>query len=394
MTVDLQVLCEQFRELKPPQLRDRQIFEAVAVKQRSQTEVAREHGISQPRVAQILVEVGAWVARVVPQALDQLTQEERLGLATFLVESQLRYWQDLATAAWTKGGDEKVVRKVIPQKDGSIIHEETVIPQGRKIGLLSASMRLALALARLAGVDTSGRTQRMAAMAEAAARRANGANVGRPSQAVPNVEAQAEDGLGSPSYEAGAEAEKELIGQTGNSAATEPAGSSQDECLSLDTRFHWTLEEEREAGVKRLMKVLREDEEEPVTVSDEELRGACEQLWENEFRAEAEKFHRMKHHWYPHLVGSAPRSEPPAGRTATAPPLSEPQATSDTRPLAIHEPLEQIGVPDSHPGPPTQPMENISSRLPRGERRRLRREWERRRAQANRRQFFAPIAAG
>ena len=37
MTVDLQVLCEQFRELKPPQLRDRLIFEAVAVKQRSQT---------------------------------------------------------------------------------------------------------------------------------------------------------------------------------------------------------------------------------------------------------------------------------------------------------------------------------------------------------------------
>src|SRR6185436_15302060 len=137
MTVDLQVLCEQFRELKPPQLRDRQIFEAVAVKQRSQTEVAREHGISQPRVAQILVEVGAWVARVVPQALDQLTQEERLGLATFLVESQLRYWQDLVTAAWTKGEDAKVVRKDIPQKDGSIIREEMVIPQGRKVGLLN-----------------------------------------------------------------------------------------------------------------------------------------------------------------------------------------------------------------------------------------------------------------
>jgi hypothetical protein len=359
---------------------------------------------------------------VVPQALDQLTQEERLGLASFLVESQLRYWQDLVTAAWTKGGDEKVVRKVIPQKDGTIIQEETVIPQGRKIGLLSASMRLALALARLAGVDTSGRTQRMAAMAEAAARRAKGANVGWPSQAVPNVEARAEDGLGSPSYEV----EKELIGQAENCAATESAGSSQDECLSLDTRFHWTLEEEREAGVKRLMKVLREDEEEPVTVSDEVLRGACEQLWENEFRAEAEKFHRMKHLWYPHLVGSAAEpavkntaqpavkntaqpavkntaqpavnntapSEAVASSTATAPPLAEPQAMPQTKPLAIHEPLEQNGAPDSHPGPLAQQTENIPSRLPRGERRRLRREWERRRAQANRRQFLAPIAAG
>ena len=69
MTVDLHVLCEQFRELKPPQHRDRLIFEAVAVKQRSQTEVAREHGISQPRVAQIVVEVGRWVARVRPARL-------------------------------------------------------------------------------------------------------------------------------------------------------------------------------------------------------------------------------------------------------------------------------------------------------------------------------------
>jgi hypothetical protein len=374
MTVDLHALCEQFRELKPPQLRDRLIFEAVAVKQRSQTEVAREHGISQPRVAQIVVEVGRWVARVVPQAHDQLSQEERLGLASFLVESQLRYWQDLVTTAWTTSGEAKVVLKETPRKDGSIVREQTAIPQGRKIGFLNAGMRLALALARLSGVDTSGRTQRMAAMAEAAARKADLRQP--PFESVSNAEAHAADGTGVPSYDT----KKSLIDETGNSEAPAPADSSQDECLSLDTRFHWTLKEEREASVNRLMKVFREDEE-PVTVSDEVLRGTCERIWEENFRAEAEEFHRMKHLWFPHLVGSAAPSEPPA---AVSPPQGEPAAAPATKSLAIHEPLEQL---------PTQKT-NVPSRLSRGERRRLRREWERRRLEASRRQFLQPLAVG
>jgi len=380
MTVDLHVLCEQFRDLKPPQQRDRLIFEAVAVKQRSQTEVAREHGISQPRVAQIVVEVGRWVARVVPQAHEQLSQEERLGLASFLVESQLRYWQDLVTTAWTTSGENKVVLKETPRKDGSIVREETTIPQGRKIGFLNAGMRLALALARLGGVDTSGRTQRMAAMAEAAARRAN-VTVGRPSQAVPNAEATAVDGTGVPSYEP----EKSLIGETGKSAATEPDDSAQDECLPLDTRFHWTLEQEREASVNRLMKVFREDEE-PVTVSDEELRKGCELIWESQFRAAGEEFHRMKHLWFPHLVGSTPPNKP---TSAVAPPLHELSAEPTTKSLAIHEPLEQSGADLLR-----EQKTNVPSRMSRGERRRLRREWERRRLEASRRQFLQPLAAG
>jgi hypothetical protein len=331
-------------------------------------------------VAQIVVEVGRWVARVVPQAHEQLSQEERLGLASFLVESQLRYWQDLVTAAWTTSGENKVVLKETPRKDGSIVREETTIPQGRKIGFLNAGMRLALALARLSGVDTSGRTQRMAAMAEAAARRAN-VNGGRPSQAVANAEAPSVDGTGVPSYEPG----KSLIDETGNSDAPAHDDSAQDECLSLDTRFHWTLAEEREASVNRLMKVFREDEE-PVTVSDEVLRGTCERIWEEDFRAEAEEFHRMKHLWFPHLVGSAAPSEPPA---AVAPPQGEPAAAPATKSLAIHEPLEQPGA-DRLPGQKT----NVPSRMSRGERRRLRRERERRRLEASRRQFLQPLAAG
>jgi hypothetical protein len=51
-------------------------------------------------------------------------------------------------------------------------------------------------------------------------------------------------------------------------------------------------------------------------------------------------------------------------------------------------------APDSNPHSPLQQQEHIPSRLPRGQRRRLRREWERRRQEANRRQFLAPLAAG
>src|SRR6185369_12998367 len=166
------------------------------------------------------------------------------------------------------------------------------------------------------------------------------AEVGRPFRAVSDVDATTTDGTGVPSYEP----EKSLIDETENSAATAPADSSQDECLSLDTRFHWTLEEEREATVNGLMKTLREDPD-PVTVSDEELRKGCELIWETEFRAAGEEFHRMKHLWFPHLVGSAPPLKP---TTTVAPPRCEPSAAFESKPLAIHESLEQPGAPDSH----------------------------------------------
>jgi len=57
-----------------------------------------------------------------------------------------------------------------------------------------------------------------------------------------------------------------------------------------------------------------------VTVSDEELRKGCELIWETEFRAAGEEFHRMKHLWFPHLVGSAPPLKP---TTTVAPPRCE-----------------------------------------------------------------------
>ena len=52
-------------------MRDRLIFEAVVVENRPQTEVAAEMGISQPRVSQIVVEVGKWLERVLPQTMPK-----------------------------------------------------------------------------------------------------------------------------------------------------------------------------------------------------------------------------------------------------------------------------------------------------------------------------------
>lgn len=98
----------------------------------------------------------------------------------------------------------------------------------------------------------------------------------------------------------------------------------------------------------------------------------------------------MKHLWFPHLVGSAAPNERPPGNTVAATPLG----VSDPEPLAIHEPREQNGDTNPLRDPLPQQKENIPSRLPRGERRRLRRQWERRRSQAKGRQFLAPLAAG
>ena len=77
MSIDLQNLNEQVRELQPPSARDRLIFEAVVVKGRGQEEVAAEQGISQPRVSQIVEEVGEWLSRAVAAARAAKRDRER-----------------------------------------------------------------------------------------------------------------------------------------------------------------------------------------------------------------------------------------------------------------------------------------------------------------------------
>ena len=86
MSLDLQNLNAELRELDPPQLRDRLIYEAVVLKNRGQCAVAAEHGISQPRVSQIVGEVGEWLDRVLPGTRRYEQEGGRVAVGTFVVE--------------------------------------------------------------------------------------------------------------------------------------------------------------------------------------------------------------------------------------------------------------------------------------------------------------------
>ena len=101
MTIDLQNLSAELRALQPPPLRDRLIFESVAIQRRSQTEVAAEYGLSQPRVNQIVAEVRDWLCRVLPQTVSEQETQGKLALATYLASAPLEFLYERTVQAWT-----------------------------------------------------------------------------------------------------------------------------------------------------------------------------------------------------------------------------------------------------------------------------------------------------
>lgn len=171
MFLDLQNLNAELRELNPPQLRDRLIYEAVVLKNCGQCAVAAEHGISQPRVSQIVAEVGEWLDRVLPGTRRYEQGGGGMAVGTFVVESQIDFLLQQTMELWNEGRQDKVIKK--SGKGGVEQWEETITMSNQcaKVGLLNTALRLAQAKAKLAGVDITGRTQREMAFAEERQRR-------------------------------------------------------------------------------------------------------------------------------------------------------------------------------------------------------------------------------
>ena len=111
MSLDLQFLNDQLRELKPPQLRDRLIFEAVVVRQRGQCEVAAEHGVSQPRVSQIVVEVGEWLDRSLPRVRQNESTGGEMAVGKFVVEAQIDFLLQQTMHDLEESRKDKVTKK-------------------------------------------------------------------------------------------------------------------------------------------------------------------------------------------------------------------------------------------------------------------------------------------
>jgi hypothetical protein len=171
MSIDLQNLNEQVRELQPPSARDRLIFEAVVVKGRGQGEVAAEHGVSQPRVSQIVAEVGAWLDRALPQARQNKSTSEEMAVGMYVFEAQIDFLLQQTLHDLAESRKDKVTEKAGTRGVVNWTETKTEGRQIAKVGLINAALRLAQAKAKLAGVDVTGRTQREAAIAEERQRR-------------------------------------------------------------------------------------------------------------------------------------------------------------------------------------------------------------------------------
>ena len=171
MSIDLQNLNEQVRELQPPSVRDRLIFEQVVVKGRGQCEVAAEHGISQPRVSQIVAQVGEWLSRALPQGRQHESPAGELAVAAYVVEAQIDFLLQRTMHDIQESRKEKVTEKAGTRGAVQWTEVKTEKRPIVKVGLLNAALRLAQAKAKLAGVDVTGRAQREAAIAEERQRR-------------------------------------------------------------------------------------------------------------------------------------------------------------------------------------------------------------------------------
>jgi len=123
-----------------PSLRNREIF-AAAVMGKSHEKVALEFGLTQPRVTQIVEQVRDWTAQTLGGEDYGYTEIQQLRLAHGTLRIQLDGWMRMMMQQW---------------------HASCAEKNGRTT-FVGAAARLALQMARLAGVDVSGKTARMKA---------------------------------------------------------------------------------------------------------------------------------------------------------------------------------------------------------------------------------------
>jgi len=127
-----------------PSQRNREVFAAVAMG-KSHTEAASEFGLTQPRVTQIVRQVREWSMQVAGGELGEFNEIQRLRLAEETLRVQLDGWMRMAMREWRRSRKEGLGR----------------------VTFLTAASRLASNLAKLAGVDVSGKTARLKAEQQA-----------------------------------------------------------------------------------------------------------------------------------------------------------------------------------------------------------------------------------
>lgn len=136
-----EAICRQI-----PSQRNRDVFAAVAMG-KSHAEAAAQFGLTQPRVTQIVRQVREWSAQVAGGELGEFNEVQLLRLAEETLRVQLDGWMRMAMQQWYKSCCEGIGR----------------------VTYLNAASRLSSNLARLAGVDVTGKTARLKAEQQARA---------------------------------------------------------------------------------------------------------------------------------------------------------------------------------------------------------------------------------
>src|SRR5687768_10669862 len=79
----------EVKRLLPRSVRDREIFQRVAVKREGQAAVAKEYGLTQARVSQIIDLVQAWLAEANEGEAGDLPPQKQLRLGSRVVRMRL-----------------------------------------------------------------------------------------------------------------------------------------------------------------------------------------------------------------------------------------------------------------------------------------------------------------
>lgn len=144
-----------------PSFRNRQVFEEVVVKDRSKTDVAAQFGLTQPRVSQIVEQVEDWLRQVVSPDGNDWPADERLRYAQNVTQLRLDSQLKETMAGWELSIKDKVVRRDSYSPTGELRGWTlTTTNQCGKSSHINQALNLSLALARLAGVDVTGKSTR------------------------------------------------------------------------------------------------------------------------------------------------------------------------------------------------------------------------------------------
>jgi hypothetical protein len=98
---------------KVPSRRDIEVYEDAVIAGMPQRQVAKKHSLSQPRVHQILREMGAWMADNTPGFATGLTPEQRLRLVHYNVTKQLEHQQASLMEAWRMSCGQETIRRTM-----------------------------------------------------------------------------------------------------------------------------------------------------------------------------------------------------------------------------------------------------------------------------------------